>query len=60
MFIREPLQFHVILRNHATGGRTKNLTVNVCAEILRGVYPELAEGLRMTMHRFRMDPNEES
>jgi hypothetical protein len=34
----------VILRSKAT----KNLIVTEFAEILRGVYPELAERLRMT------------
>jgi hypothetical protein len=34
----------VILRSKAT----KNLVVTGSAEILRGVYPEPAEGLRMT------------
>jgi hypothetical protein len=41
----------VILRSKAT----KNLIFTGSAEILRGACPELAEGLRMTMHRFRMD-----
>ena len=40
----------VILRSRAT----KNLIVIVATEILRGVYPELAEGLRMTLGSFRM------
>jgi hypothetical protein len=57
MSIREPLQFHVILRSPERIGTTKNLKVNVCTEILRGVYPEPAEKLRMTMNRFCMDTN---
>ena len=40
----------VILRSKAT----KNLVVTIPAEILRGVYPELAEGLRMTWWSFGM------
>ena len=43
----------VILRSDAT----KNLMVSATAEILRGVHPELAEGLRMTLGSFRMDTN---
>jgi hypothetical protein len=58
MSIREPLQFHVILRSPGRVGTTKNLTVNLCTEILRGVYFEFAKG--MTWNYFRMDPNEES
>ena len=38
----------VILRSPANGGTTKNLIVSVTAEILRGVRPELIEGLRLT------------
>ena len=38
----------VILRSPANGGTTKNLIVSVTAEILRGVHPELIEGLRLT------------
>jgi hypothetical protein len=41
----------VILRSKAT----KNLIVTRSAEILRGVYPEPVEGLRMTWRTFRMD-----
>jgi hypothetical protein len=41
----------VILRSKAT----KNLIVAGSAEILRGVYPEYTEGLRMTWRSFRMD-----
>jgi hypothetical protein len=41
----------VILRSKAT----KNPIVSVAAEILRGVYPEPVEGLRMTLGSFRMD-----
>jgi len=52
MSIREPLQFHVILRSPECVGTTKNFV------ILRGVYPEPAEG--MTWNHFRMDTNEES
>jgi hypothetical protein len=33
---------------------TKNLIVAGSAEILRGVYPEYTEGLRMTWRSFRM------
>ena len=40
----------VILRSNAT----KNLIVTGSAEILRGVYPEAVEGLRMTWRGFRM------
>jgi hypothetical protein len=40
----------VILRSKAT----KNLIVTGSAEILRGVYPEPVEGLRMTWRTFRM------
>jgi hypothetical protein len=46
----------VILRSNAT----KNLIVGWSAEILRGVYPELAEGLRMTLVSFRMDKYQEA
>jgi hypothetical protein len=42
---------HVILRSPAKSGTTKNLG------ILRGVYPELAEGLRMTLGSFLMYPD---
>jgi hypothetical protein len=41
----------VILRSKAT----KNPIVGVAAEILRGVYPEPVEGLRMTLGSFRTD-----
>jgi hypothetical protein len=44
----------VILRSPAHGGTTKNLMVSGTAEILRGVYPELIGGLRMTLGSFRM------
>ena len=47
----------VMLRSPANSGTTKNLIVIVAAEILRGVYPELAEGLRMTVGSFPMDPH---
>ena len=47
----------VILRSPANSGTTKNLIVSVAAEILRGVYSELVEGLRMTLGSFRMDTN---
>jgi hypothetical protein len=47
----------VILRSPAPGGTTKNLIVSVAAEILRGVYPGLVEGLRMPMWSFRMGTN---
>ena len=40
----------VILRSKAT----KNLIAAGSAEILRGVYPEYTEGLRMTGRSFRM------
>ena len=43
----------VILRSKAT----KNLIVTGSAEILRGVYPEYTEGLRMTWRSFRMETN---
>jgi len=43
----------VILRSKAT----KNLIVTGSAEILRGVYPESVEGLRMTWRSFRIDTN---
>jgi hypothetical protein len=39
--------FDVILKSPAVGGTTKNLIVVRFAEILRGVYPEPVEGLRM-------------
>ena len=45
----------VILRSPANNGTTKNLMVRAAAGILRGVYPELAEGLRMTLGSFRMN-----
>jgi hypothetical protein len=45
----------VILRSPANGGTTKNLVILGCFEILRGVYPEYTEGLRMTMQWFRMN-----
>ena len=51
----ETMFLDVILRNPAKSGTTKNLMVSAAAEILRGVYPELAEGLRMTLGSFRMD-----
>jgi hypothetical protein len=41
----------VILRSKAT----KNLIVSVAAEILRGVHPEYAEGLKMTVGSCLMD-----
>jgi hypothetical protein len=44
----------VILRSPASGGTTKNLIVTGSAEILRGVYPEYTEGLRMTWRSFQM------
>ena len=53
MSIREPALSLVILRSKAT----KNLLAFGFLEILRGVYPELAEGLRMTRLSFRMDTN---
>jgi hypothetical protein len=49
VFIREPLQFNVILRSPERVGTTKN------PEILRGVYFEFAEG--MILNHFRMDTN---
>jgi hypothetical protein len=49
----ETIFVDVILRSKAT----KNLMVNIAAEILRGVYPEPVEGLRMTLRSFRMDTN---
>ena len=48
---------NVILRSPANGGTTKNLIVGVAAEILRGVHPELIEGLRMTSKSFQMGTN---
>jgi len=45
------MSLDVILRSKAT----KNPIVGVAAEILRGVYPEPVEGLRMTLGSFRMD-----
>jgi hypothetical protein len=45
----------VILRSPANSGTTKNLMVSLAAEILRGFYPEPAEGLRMTCGSFRVD-----
>jgi hypothetical protein len=51
--IQNPLFSLVIPRIKAT----KNLILSVAAEILRGVYPESTEGLRMTKQRFRMDTN---
>ena len=47
----ETMFLDVILRSKAT----KNLIVSAAAEILRGVYPEPAEGLRMTLARFRLN-----
>jgi hypothetical protein len=44
----ETMFLDVILRSPANSGTTKNLMVSAAAEILRGVYPESAEGLRMT------------
>ena len=44
----------VILRSPAKSGMTKNLMVSAAAGILRGVYPELAEGLRKTLGSFRI------
>ena len=44
----------VILRSKAT----KNLMVTGSAEILRGVYPEYTEGLRMTWRSFRIENNQ--
>ena len=38
----------VILMRPADGGTTKHLVVAGIAEILRGVYPESIEGIRMT------------
>ncbi len=49
----ETLVLGVILRSKAT----KNLVVTGIAEILRGVYPESIEGLRMTLGSFRMETN---
>jgi hypothetical protein len=49
----ETMFLEVILRSKAT----KNLIFSGAGEILHGVYPELAEGLRMTMRSFRMNPN---
>jgi hypothetical protein len=46
----ETMFLDVILRSKAT----KNLIVSVAAEIPRGVYPELAEGLKMTLGSFWM------
>jgi len=43
-FHPETVFLDVILRSKAT----KNLIVSGSAEILRGVYPEYTEGLRMT------------
>jgi hypothetical protein len=37
-----------ILRSPANSGTRRNLIVKGSAEILRGVYPEYIEGLRMT------------
>ena len=50
----ETMFLDVILRSKAT----KNLLVSVAAEILRGVYPELVEGPRMTLGSLGMDPSD--
>ena len=47
-FQPEAVFLDVILRSPANSGTTKNLIVRGSAEILRGVYPEPVEGLRMT------------
>ena len=49
MFIREPLQFNIMLRSPERVGTTKN------PEIFRGVYLGFAEG--MILNYFRMDTN---
>ena len=49
----ETISLNVILRSKAT----KNLMATMPAEILRGVYPEPAEGLGMTLGSFRVDTN---
>ncbi len=49
----ETLVSGVILRSKAT----KNLVVTGIAEILREVYPESIEGLRMTLSSLRMETN---
>jgi hypothetical protein len=49
VFIREPLQFKVILRSPERVGTTKN------PERFRGIYFEFAEG--MILNHFRMDTN---
>jgi hypothetical protein len=54
-FHPETAFINVILRSPASGGTTKNLIVTGSAEILRGVYPEYTEGLRMTWRSFRME-----
>ncbi len=51
------LGLSVILRNPAGGGATKNLSVKGFGEILRGVNPELADGLRTTFGILRMETN---
>ena len=51
---QETAFLHVILRNPVSGGATKNLVLHASTKILRGVYPELIEGLRMTVSRFRI------
>ena len=50
----ETMFLDVILRSKAT----KNLIVSMAAEILRGVYPELVEGLRMTLWSLRMNTSD--
>ncbi|MFA9613056.1 MAG: hypothetical protein ACERK9_03830, partial [Deltaproteobacteria bacterium] len=48
----------VILRSLADGGRRRISWLKGSAEILRGVYPEPVEGLRMTLGSFRLDTDE--
>ena len=55
VLIRKTVFMGVILRSPAKSGTTKNLIVTGSAEILRGVYPEYTDGLRMTWRSFRME-----
>lgn len=55
----ENIFLDVILRSPTISGTTKNLIVSADAEVLRGVYPESTEGLRMTLGSLQMDTEQE-
>jgi len=55
----ESIFLDVILRSPTISGTTKNLIVSADAEVLRGVYPESTEGLRMTLGSLQMDTEQE-